>query len=758
MSKKILVVLACCSSIPLSAQTKKDVADSVRRLEEVVVRPSEILGSKLQAQSRTGSAYYLSPEELKRLSYTDINRMLQSVPGVNMYEEDGFGLRPNISLRGTKAERSERITIMEDGILAAPAPYAAPAAYYFPNAARMHAVEVLKGSSQVQYGPFTTGGAINMVSTPIPERLSINFDGSYGSYNTAKAKLMFGNNHRYFGYMVEYLRLQSDGFKPLTNGDKKGLMRNDILAKFALHTAPTAETKHRLELKLGYANENSDETYVGLTEQDFATKPFERYLGSQVDNIKTKHFQFSTTYLLQRGRFKLTAQAYHNYFYRNWYKLNDIQLGVDKNTKRSLADILSLDESVNARYLSVLKGTRDLNDEALIVRANNRNYYASGMQAKAEQKLAFNGLYLDLEAGLRYHQDREDRFQWDDTYSMVGGKMNLVYAGEHGSQANRILSAQALSSHFLTKLNYKRLTLTAGLRYEHIDLLNKDYGKSDMERTGKKRTETPNHAQALIPSAGINFRLAPWSTVFFGIHKGFAPPGVSTVPKVVVGRQTVVQEGFEQQRPEQSVNMELGARVKTGELRAELIGFHNNYSNMLGSDLAATGGSGTLDQFNIGRAKVYGLEALVAYQPQLYRLGIKLPMQVSYTYTHTEMLNSFVSDSWGKVDRGDEIPYIYKHALSAQIGVEHRWFSLNVNARYNSDMRTKPGQGQIAKSERIPSHLLFDASLAVHLGRRISLRINAINLTNQVYLVSRHPAGLRAGHPFGLYAGVVAKI
>lgn len=758
MSKKILVVLACFSSIPLSAQTKKDVADSVRRLEEVVVRPSEILGSKLQAQSRTGSAYYLSPEELKRLSYTDINRMLQSVPGVNMYEEDGFGLRPNISLRGTKAARSERITIMEDGILAAPAPYAAPAAYYFPNAARMHAVEVLKGSSQVQYGPFTTGGAINMVSTPIPERLSINFDGSYGSYNTAKAKLMFGNNHRYFGYMVEYLRLQSDGFKPLTNGDKKGLMRNDILAKFALHTAPTAETKHRLELKLGYANENSDETYVGLTEQDFATKPFERYLGSQVDNIKTKHFQFSTTYLLQRGRFKLTAQAYHNYFYRNWYKLNDIQLGVDKNTKRSLADILSLDESVNARYLSVLKGTRDLNDEALIVRANNRNYYASGMQAKAEQKLAFNGLYLDLEAGLRYHQDREDRFQWDDTYSMVGGKMNLVYAGEHGSQANRILSAQALSSHFLTKLNYKRLTLTAGLRYEHIDLLNKDYGKSDMERTGKKRTETPNHAQALIPSAGINFRLAPWSTVFFGIHKGFAPPGVSTVPKVVVGRQTVVQEGFEQQRPEQSVNMELGARVKTGELRAELIGFHNNYSNMLGSDLAATGGSGTLDQFNIGRAKVYGLEALVSYQPQLYRLGIKLPMQVSYTYTHTEMLNSFVSDSWGKVDRGDEIPYIYKHALSAQIGVEHRWFSLNVNARYNSDMRTKPGQGQIAKSERIPSHLLFDASLAVHLGRRISLRLNAINLTNQVYLVSRHPAGLRAGHPFGLYAGVVAKI
>ena len=94
--------------------------DTVYRLEEVVVSGRQILGSKFKARNRTGSAYYISPEEIRKFGYTDINRMLKAVPGVNMYEEDGFGLRPNISLRGTKAERSERISIMEDGILAAP--------------------------------------------------------------------------------------------------------------------------------------------------------------------------------------------------------------------------------------------------------------------------------------------------------------------------------------------------------------------------------------------------------------------------------------------------------------------------------------------------------------------------------------------------------------------------------------------------------------------------------------------------------------
>lgn len=734
--KPLFIILFSLGYSAIYSQEQQVKSDSIYQLQEVVVSSQQILGSKFKARNRTGSAYYISPEEIRKLGYTDINRMLKAVPGVNMYEEDGFGLRPNISLRGTKAERSERISIMEDGVLAAPAPYSAPAAYYFPNVARMEAIEVLKGSSQVQYGPFTTGGAINLVSTPIPNNFSGKANISYGSKNTFKSHAAIGSNWKHFGYMVEYLRYQSDGFKRYEDYAAEGFKRNDIIAKMVVKTDKVRGVNHALELKFGYAGENSDETYVGLSADDFKKTPFLRYAGSQMDKLKTDHQQWVATYLLTfSNKLKVTTNAYCNYFHRNWYKLNDVRAGTTSKEKISVADVL-IDPETNIRYFDILTGKTDREGEALLVRANNRTYRSRGIQTRAEYRFNVKEFFFDLEFGLRYHADEEDRFQWDDSYSMKNKKMVLFMEGIHGTNANRVTSANALASYLLAKLRYNVWTITAGLRYEDIDLLKKDYTKEDLARSGKVRIETPNHARVLIPGIGVHYQLLPAASVFFGIHKGFAPPSAELY-----------------QKPESSVNMELGTRVSIGKFKAELIGFYNNYSNMLGSDLAASGGSGTLEQFNVGEARVKGAEFLVQYQPLPHTCSLRLPLQLSYTYTDTEMRNSFESHSWGNVVRGDEIPYIFKHALNMQLGIEYKWFYANIGARYNSDMRTSPGQGTIAEREKVPANLILDASVNVLVNKYLTLRLNAINLTNRVYLTSRHPAGLRAGHPLGIYAG-----
>lgn len=102
--RKLTTYLFCLLSVSIQAQEKiksSTSLDSVQHIDEVLIKSTVLFGNKLIAQNRTGSAYYISPTELKKMGYIDINRVLKTVPGITIVEEEGFGLRPNISLRGT---------------------------------------------------------------------------------------------------------------------------------------------------------------------------------------------------------------------------------------------------------------------------------------------------------------------------------------------------------------------------------------------------------------------------------------------------------------------------------------------------------------------------------------------------------------------------------------------------------------------------------------------------------------------------------
>ena len=79
-----------------------------------------IIGTKDDVKDLPGSGAVILNDDLQKAMDTDIQKILTAVPGIYMRTEEGYGLRPNISIRGTAIERSGKVTIMEDGVLVAP--------------------------------------------------------------------------------------------------------------------------------------------------------------------------------------------------------------------------------------------------------------------------------------------------------------------------------------------------------------------------------------------------------------------------------------------------------------------------------------------------------------------------------------------------------------------------------------------------------------------------------------------------------------
>ncbi len=742
----LIFILAVCTTTGSAQQNSSAPSDTTDTIDRVYMDRITVVGTPAWMSTIPGSARYVSAEELQKQSYTDINRILRTVPGVNIQEEDGFGLRPNIGLRGTGVERSTKINIMEDGILAAPAPYAAPAAYYFPNAARMSSVEVRKGSSQIKYGPNTTGGAINLISTPIPTELSANAELSLGERQSNKLYGSFGNRTERFGYLIEGMHMSDDGFKQLDNGGDTGFVIRDILGKFMVRSAPQASVYQRLELKLGYNDQVSDETYMGLTREDFESAPFRRYAASQVDQINTEHFQYHLRHFAQFSEtFDLTSTLYRHDFSRAWYKLHNLDTSVDGINASSLDQVLRNPETHSTEF-DILTGGNSP-DNALNVRNNSREYYAMGAESILGINFDLGEASNQVEFGVRLHRDQEDRHQFEDRYRMENGIMILTHAGDPGSQANRIGTATALSLFVQDRINVDRWTFTPGLRFENIWFTNKNYGTNDPDRTGTDLNESDYSINVLMPGFGLTFQASDHLTLIGGVHRGFSPPSPSSNDAA---------------SPELSVNTELGMRWANQLLSTELIGFFNNYSNLLGSDLQAGGGSGTTEQFNAGEVRVLGLEfsATTDFAELLGTGKVALPFNINYTFTDATFQNDFDSNfgPWGTVQKGDEIPFIPRHQLNSSLSVNYQSFGLNLNSVYSPQMRTAAGQGAIADDFSTDTYLLFDLSSSYSIHSDIELFLNVRNLFNNTYIVSDRPFGVRPGLPRTFMGGIKVAI
>ena len=696
-----------------------------------------IIGKRADAADIPGSAHVIDSEELAEFGQSDVLRVLRSVPGVYVQEEDGFGLRPNIGIRGSGLDRSGRIALLEDGVLIAPAPYAASSAYYFPTQRRMSAIEVLKGPAAVTVGPRTTGGAMNMISTPIPKEMSANADLRLGSHELLDAHVNVGNRGDRFSWLLETVQAQSAGFKTIDGpvGGDTGFNIKDYIAKLQVDSDPASRVYQSLRIKLGHTNQISDETYLGLTDADFAANPYHRYAASANDIFQSRHRQYQATYVIDTAKnWRGEMTVYHNDFARNWYKTQSVN-GV------SLNDVL-IDPATYASEYGYLTGATSA-DDAIQIRANNREYFSKGVQAKIEWELGFGETDISLNTGLRLHADKEDRFQHQDGYRMADGLLVLTTAAAGGSQTNRVSTAKVTSLYVDSQIRTRAWIFTPGIRFEDIALTRYDYATTDPTRAQGPTRVRSNSTQVLIPGAGALYRLNDEWRLLAGVHKGFNPPAPGSSA-----------------HEESSINLEAGVRYSSDALSFEAIYFRNDYGNLVGTVTDSTGGGGQIgDQFDGGEVLVSGLELSSDYAIEAG--AFKFPIGMNYTWTNAaEFRNAFDSgfEPWGQVEVGDALPYIPEHQLRVTAGIKHERFRTTLAANVVGRMRTKAGQGAYDPRETIESHVVWDMIATWRFTEHLSTYLKIDNLLNETYIAARRPAGVRPGLPRTAYIGLTYQL
>ena len=671
-----------------------------------------IIGSREDARRVAGSGSVIGQEQVRIEAATDINQLLKTVPGIYIREEDGAGLRPNIGIRGATSERSSKITLLEDGVMVAPAPYADPSAYYFPTAARQSAVEVLKGAPLLRYGPQTTGGVLNLVSTPIPQRSSGAVQISVDERGSSDVHGWFGSEKDGLAWLVETVQRDGEGFKDIDRvGEEAGFEIEDYVAKLAW-TSQGDGPQQRLFLKAQYSSETSNETYLGLTDADFKANENRRYSMTSIDEMDNQHDGLQASYSIDlRENLSATVLAYRNNFHRDWFKLD------------GGSAFINAANNGDAIAKGVLEGKIDRN--GLRYKHNNRYYESAGVELNFALQLQDH----QLNFGARSHEDEVDRYQEVDLYDQFEGALQYRSTVLPGSGDNRVGSAEATSFWLVDEWQVnQRLSITGALRYEDVDTTEQRYNAPNRSVLGARAT---NSAEEFLPGASFTFELSDQWQLLGGVHRGFSPLGAGAK---------------EIDAPETSTNWETGLRYAKNNWFLEGIAFYSDFSNKSENcSLASPCSNGeTSGTYKTGAATISGVELQAS--TSFATRSFNIPLDIAYTWTDAQISRDNAATG---VRSGDLLKDVPEHLLSVRTGFEHRSGWNNYIVAKFIDEQCVSVSCNRATGPRSTTDALFVVDLISRYSftDKLETFLKLENVLDQQEIVSRDPDGARPNKP-----------
>ena len=701
---------------------------------EEVIESVTIIGSEEDLKNLAGSGQIISNADLLKAMDTDIQKILTAVPGVYMRTEEGYGLRPNISIRGTAIERSAKVAIMEDGVLVAPSPYTSSSAYYFPTTGRIHSVEVLKGPAAVSQGPQTIGGAINLISTPIPNAPSGKFVQELGENGMMRTHAYYGGTSGNFGGLVEVHEHESDGFDSIANvGGDTGFDKSDLMVKARYESGA-----HSLTLKMVDIDENSNQSYVGLSQASFNANPRQRYGATAYDKMMNDGEQTSLTYVGDFDNFNVQFTSWQNDYHRDWFKVSDFNNDKEHGEQDDINELISDANNGSANAQAILDGQLPVEIE---YKHNNRYYTNEGYQFSINTTLGIH----DLTVGYRDMEDSESRVQAHEYADQAAdGSLSALYGyiGLNNSN-NRLRESSATSYYLQDTMDFGRLDVTVGYRSEDYDQRHRRWSDRagpnlTMVRTGEADNRdtfaTNDHT---TQSFGATYEVNENLTLVAGFHEGMTP---------MFGAD-----------PEEADNTELGIRYSDGAGDVEIFYFSSEYSNLAAECTLVSGAACNPDEsavFSGGSADVEGLEFNGSWV--FDGDGVSYPVSIAYTSTDATFNNSSESDYFGVVAAGDDLPYIPSSTMSLVAGfVSDSGLSGNMRL---IDVGSSCSIAACGTYNKIHAHTILDLNLRKALNDAMDVYVIVENVTDDEDIISRAPSeGARSQKPRTLKVGFSYK-
>ena len=666
-----------------------------------VIDELTIIGSKKDVRKVAGSGAVIGDAQIAMEVSTDINQLLKTVPGVYVREEDGYGLRPNFGIRGATSERSEKVTLMEDGVLIAPAPYSNPAAYYFPTTMRIKGVEVLKGAPLLRYGPQTVGGVINMITTAIPESNAGSLTLAAIENNGVDLLASYGGRSGAVGWLVETAQRENEGFKNIDrSGRDSGYDIEDYMGKLAWQ----GESQSIL-FKAQRSQETSNETYLGLTDADFDRNEDRRYGLSSIDEMNNKHEGYNLSHKLNiNDTMALTTTAYYNKFERDWFKLS------------GGGSLIAAANGGDEIAQGILDGNVDT--DGLKYKHNNRSYLSKGLQSE----LALNINSHSIHVGVRVHRDDMDRFQPQERYQQIGGSLVYTSTDSVTGSNNRLETAEATSVWLVDSWQASdKLALNTALRYEDVETSRRQYSTQNRSDTPSLRS---NNTQEWLPGLSATYQLNGNWQVLAGVHKGFSPLGG--------GAKT-------EEEPESSVNYEAGLRYDNDQWFVEAIGFWSDFENKAEncSNGNPCSNGKTSGSYVTGDAVIAGLE--FQFSNSFLIGSMTVPVDVAYTYTQAEVSEDNTNEG---IFDGDKLANIPEHTFSLRSGIETAmgWDNY-VSIKYIDETCNAIG----CAGNFVDTDAFVSADLISHyaLNESVTVFLKVENVLDKRAIVSRSPDGAR---------------